>query len=40
MTGRRFELAAARLGLNQKRTKLRTDLFVRPSGPIAQLSLF
>jgi DNA repair photolyase len=40
MTGRRFELAAARLGLNQQRVKLRTDLFVSPKGPSAQLSLF
>jgi len=40
MTGRRFELAAARLGLNQQRVKLRADLFVSPRGPSAQLSLF
>ena len=30
MIGRRFEMAAARLGLNRQRLKLRTDLFVRP----------
>ncbi|MDQ0391668.1 PA0069 family radical SAM protein [Labrys monachus] len=38
--GRRFELAAARLGLNARRLKLRTDLFVRPSRAGDQLSLF
>ena len=27
--GRRFEIAARRLGLNSGRLKLRTDLFVR-----------
>jgi DNA repair photolyase len=40
MTGRRFETAAQRLGFNQKRLKLRTDLFVPPPRPGAQLSLF
>lgn len=41
MVGRRFETAAARLGLNRTRTELRTDLFVPPDrrSP-GQLSLF
>jgi DNA repair photolyase len=30
LTGRRFQMAAANLGLNQKRLKLRTDMFVKP----------
>ncbi|MGH2342028.1 PA0069 family radical SAM protein [Segnochrobactraceae bacterium EtOH-i3] len=38
--GRRFELAARRLGLNKRRAKLRTDLFRPPSGAGVQLSLF
>ena len=45
VTGRRFELAAARLGFAKARSKLRTDLFAPPasSAPQArlrQLSLF
>lgn len=36
---RRFELAARRLGLNENRTVLRTDLFVPPRGNGVQLSL-
>jgi DNA repair photolyase len=40
MIGRRFELAAARLGFNARRLKLRTDLFVRPKEKTAQLALF
>ena len=36
---RRFELAARRLGLNESRTVLRTDLFVPPRGNGVQLSL-
>ena len=38
--GRRFELAANRLGLNQRRLKLRTDLFTRPTRTGEQLALF
>jgi DNA repair photolyase len=38
--GRRFELAAARLGFNASRVKLRTDLFRRPSRSGEQLALF
>jgi len=38
--GRRFELAAARLGFNARRLKLRTDLFTRPVRVGDQLSLF
>jgi DNA repair photolyase len=38
--GRRFELAAARLGINAKRVKLRTDLFTRPKQTGEQLALF
>jgi DNA repair photolyase len=38
--GRRFELAARRLGFNKERTKLRTDLFERPALPGEQLRLF
>ncbi len=37
--GRRFELAAKRLGLNTQRLKLRTDLFVPPLKQGEQLSL-
>jgi DNA repair photolyase len=40
MIGRRFEVAAERLGFNKKRRKLRTDLFVRPAGGGQQLALF
>lgn len=39
MIGRRFEVAAARLGFGQK-TKLRTDLFEPPRRAAQQLSLF
>ncbi len=38
--GRRFEMAAKRLGLNQERRKLRTDLFAPPPAPGDQLDLF
>lgn len=38
--GRRFELAAKRLGLNSVKKRLRTDLFRAPSGPGEQLKLF
>ncbi len=37
--GRRFEMAAKRLGLNREKLRLRTDLFVAP-GASAQLDLF
>jgi DNA repair photolyase len=37
--GRRFEMAASRLGLNRDRRPLRTDLFASPPG-IGQLDLF
>jgi DNA repair photolyase len=37
--GRRFEIAARRLGLNTQRVRLRTDLFT-PPGSGAQLDLF
>ena len=37
--GRRFEIAARRLGLNEKRLKLRTDLFTPPLTEGAQMSL-
>ncbi|MGL5113978.1 MAG: PA0069 family radical SAM protein [Beijerinckiaceae bacterium] len=37
--GRRFQLAAKRLGYNPTRTRLQTDLFHRPAGPGDQLSL-
>jgi DNA repair photolyase len=40
ITGRRFEAAAQRFGFNQRRLKLRTDLFEPPPPPGAQLSLF
>jgi DNA repair photolyase len=39
MIGRRFELAAERLGFNRTRTKLRTDLFRPARGGPEQLSL-
>ncbi|MGZ9410743.1 MAG: PA0069 family radical SAM protein, partial [Methylocystis sp.] len=39
MIGRRFEIAAARLGFAQK-IKLRTDLFEPPRRRAQQLSLF
>ena len=38
--GRRFEMAARRLGLNAERRSLRTDLFTPPVPEGAQLSLF
>lgn len=38
--GRRFELAATRLGMNINRLKLRTDLFVPPLAGGTQLKLF
>ena len=39
MIGRRFELAAERLGLNERSVELRTDLFTPPTLPGQQLSL-
>jgi DNA repair photolyase len=40
LLGRRFELAAKRFGLNEKKARLRTDLFARPPQAGEQLSLF
>lgn len=40
MIGRRFEMAAERLGFNATRKRLRSDLFVKPEKEKAQLSLF
>lgn len=40
MTGRRFEIAAERLGFNKQRVKPRTDLFVPPVRKGEQLRLF
>ncbi|VVE04844.1 DNA repair photolyase [Pandoraea communis] len=40
LIAKRFELACKRLGLNQERSKLRTDLFQVPIKPSAQGSLF
>jgi DNA repair photolyase len=40
MIGRRFEVAAERLGFTKDRLRLRTDLFVPPVRPGGQLSLF
>jgi DNA repair photolyase len=44
MIGRRFEMAARRLGYSETRSSLRTDLFRRPAPAAseagAQLSLF
>jgi hypothetical protein len=40
MIGRRFETATARLGFNERRLKLRTDLFTPPAKETGQLSLF
>jgi DNA repair photolyase len=40
MIGRRFEIAAKRLGLTRRRLALRTDLFTPPLGRGGQLSLF
>ncbi len=37
--GRRFEIAARRLGLNQTKSRLRTDLFAPPGGGGVQLAL-
>jgi hypothetical protein len=39
MIGRRFELAAERLGLNEQSVALRTDLFTPPTLPGQQLRL-
>jgi DNA repair photolyase len=39
MLGRRFEIAANRLGFNKSRLRLRTDLFERPAREGEQLSL-
>ncbi|WP_069307640.1 PA0069 family radical SAM protein [Methylobrevis pamukkalensis] len=38
--GRRFEIATRRLAINKAKTKLRTDLFVKPTAGGVQLSLF
>jgi DNA repair photolyase len=38
--GRRFEMAASRLGLNKERLRLRTDLFTPPLAEGEQLRLF
>lgn len=40
MVGRRFEMAAERIGFNTTKRRLRTDLFVKPEKEKAQLSLF
>jgi DNA repair photolyase len=40
MAGRRFEVACSKIGFNKARSKLRTDLFVRPGRAGQQLSLF
>ncbi len=40
LVGRRFELAAARLGFDGRRTRLRTDLFRKPTRGGEQLALF
>lgn len=40
MIGRRFEIAAERLGLNKTSVELRTDLFTPPALPGQQLTLF
>jgi hypothetical protein len=39
MIGRRFELAAKRLGLNTERKRLRSDLFTPPVPVGGQLKL-
>ncbi|MCA3562845.1 MAG: PA0069 family radical SAM protein [Methylocystis sp.] len=39
MVGRRFQMAADRLGFNRKRLKLRTDLFAKPARSGDQLML-
>ena len=38
--GRRFEIAARRLGLNAERRQLSTELFKSPGREMEQLSLF
>jgi hypothetical protein len=38
--GRRFEIAAKRLGINQEKRRLRTDLFAAPRPETDQLDLF
>ena len=38
--GRRFEIAIRKLGFNQGRRPLRSDLFVAPQDQEAQLALF
>ena len=40
MTGRRFQIACERLGLNLQKRRLRNDLFIKPIREGAQLSLF
>ena len=40
MTGRRFQIAAAKVGFNTQRRKLRTDLFISPRVGGEQLALF
>jgi DNA repair photolyase len=40
MTGRRFEVACEKLGMNVKRTQLTTDHFRKPKPETEQLSLF
>ncbi len=40
MIGRRFELACEKIGFGKQKTRLRTDLFIRPAGGGVQLSLF
>ncbi|HWG04454.1 MAG TPA: PA0069 family radical SAM protein [Beijerinckiaceae bacterium] len=40
MVGRRFEIAAAKIGFGKTRAKLRTDLFAPPKHGAEQLSLF
>ena len=38
--GRRFEIAARRIGFATEKKRLRTDLFTPPKASDAQLSLF
>ena len=40
MLGRRFEMASEKIGFGKTKTRLRTDLFIRPDGGGRQLSLF
>jgi DNA repair photolyase len=40
MLGRRFEMASEKIGFGKSKTRLRTDLFIRPDGGGRQLSLF